>query len=316
MTVNFHEFYTQSKEDWIAKASQDLKGKIDANFLYCVEENFYISSFQTQNVAIKRAPIMGPMTKSGVIIPSSPLSNSIALRLLDKGAEAIFFDVTKDTNYDVLFEGIYLDMITVILSSAHDIDELKLNEYISKNYKDKEVYIIIKNQKNSISHKTIVLTLNHTDSFKIRMSNVTSFVNSVVSSGNYKKVIIEVSLKKDFLAQVAELRAMRIIWSRIIDKNKLTFYPLTIMTNLDIMGDNINEVHPLIKVNYLLMSAYLGMSDVAFGLPCIGDLELSRLCLNIHHMFKEESFLAQVSDPTCGSYAIESLTEQMINFSL
>ena len=61
------------------------------------------------------------------------------------------------------------------------------------------------------------------------------------------------------------------------------------------------------------MSSYLGMSDFSFGIPYDEDEEAARLCLNIQHIFNEESYLGDVSDPVAGSYIIEKLTEQMLD---
>ena len=73
-----------------------------------------------------------------------------------------------------------------------------------------------------------------------------------------------------------------------------------------------DQIHPLIICNYLIMSSYLGMSDFSFGVSYGDDEEAARLCLNIQHIFKEESNLGYVSDPVAGSYIIEKLTEQML----
>ncbi len=318
MSVNFDEFDTLTREAWIAKANLDLKGKKDANGLvYNVEEGLQISAFQTSDPSHVYAPIVGPQTKSGVMISSSPESNGIAKKLLENGVEALSFVIEKDTDFDILFEGIYLDMITVVLVCTNDdIDLSELDAYLSKNYADKNVDIILKNNKNQIKHKSIVVTLDHNDSFKTRIANASSTIKKVVSSGNYKNSVIDVSLKRDLLAQIAELRAIRMIWSQILESQNMPFTPLSIITNTDILLGNVDDVHPLIQVNYLLMSAYFGMSDVAFGLPYADDPEMSRLCLNIHHIFREESLLDRVSDPTCGSYVVEALTRKMIKIGL
>ncbi|HMU03273.1 MAG TPA: methylmalonyl-CoA mutase family protein [Saprospiraceae bacterium] len=318
MSVSFEEFNTQTREEWIAKANQDLKGKKDANeFIYFVEEGLQISPFQTNDSAPTTYTIEGPKTISGVIIGDTNEANQVARKFLENGAQALAFDVISGTNYENLFEGIHLDMITThLMSSNNDLDQNKLSEYISKSYSDKNVDIIIDGNHTSGSFKKIVTSLDYTTSFRLRIQQITKTFRNLADGNEYQNTVIKLSLKKDFLAQIAELRAIRVIWSKVLEEKKIIFTPLTIISTIDILDELNDDIHPLIQANYLLMSAYMGMSDIAFGLPCSSDSEMARLSLNIQHIFKEESLLDQVVDPTRGSYIIESLTDQMVKIGL
>lgn len=318
MSVSFEEFNTQTREEWIAKANQDLKGKKDANeFIYFVEEGLQISPFQTNDFVPTAYTIEGPNTISGVIIGETTEANQVARKFLDNGAQALAFDVNASTNYENLFDGIHLDMITTyIMVSNNDLDQNKLFEYISSRYSGKSTDIVIGDNLASDSFKKIVTSLNHATTFRNRIQQITNAFRALVNESEYQNAVLKLSLKKDFLAQIAELRAIRVIWSNVLEEKKITFTPLNIISTIDILDDHSEEVHPLIQANYLLMSAYMGMSDIAFGLPYSSDPEMARLSLNIQHIFKEESLLDRVIDPTRGSYIIESLTDQMVKIGL
>jgi Methylmalonyl-CoA mutase len=318
MSVIFDEFNTQTREEWIAKANLDLKGKKNANdFLYFVEEGLQISSFQTHDSVQTNYAIDGPSTIPGVIIGDTKDDNQIAKKLLENGAHALAFDVDASTNFADLFDGIYLDMITTYLVSPKgDIDQNKLSEYISNNYSDKNIDIIIDGNIISKNFKKVITTLDHTTNFRGRILQFTNTFRALSDESEYQDAVLKLSLKKDLLAQIAELRAIRIIWSKILEEKNISFTPLTIISTLDILNDQNDEIHPLIQANYLLMSAYMGMSDIAFGLPYSSEPELARLSLNIQHIFKEESLLDRVIDPTRGSYIIESLTDQMVRLAI
>ena len=318
MSVIFEEFDTQTREEWIAKANLDLKGKKDANdFLYFVEDGLQISAFQTHDSVQTNYAIDGPSTISGVIIGDTKDDNQIARKLLENGAQALAFDLDASTNFADLFDGIYLDMITTYLvSPKDDIDQNKLSEYISNNYSDKNIDIIIEGNIISKNFKRVITTLDHTTNFRDRILKFTNTFRALSDGSEYQDAVLKLSLKKDFLAQIAELRAIRIIWSKILEEKNISFTPLTIISTLDILDVQNDEIHPLIQANYLLMSAYMGMSDIAFGLPYSTDPELARLSLNIQHIFKEESLLDRVMDPTRGSYIIESLTDQMVRLAI
>ncbi len=318
MSVSFEEFGTQTREEWISKANLDLKGKKDANELvYFVEEGLEISSFRTNDSISTNYTIEGPNTISGVIIGETNEANQVARKFLENGAQALTFDVNASTDYENLFDGIHLDMITTYLTSTnYDLDQSKLSEYISRSYTDKKIDMIIDGSHTSGIFKKIVTSIDHSTTFRNRIQQVTNAFRTLADGSESQNAVLKLSLKKDFLAQIAELRAIRAIWSKVLAEKTLTFTPLTIISNLDILNDQNDEIHPLIQANYLLMSAYMGMSDIAFGLAYSTDPEMARLALNIQHIFKEESLLDRVVDPTRGSYIIESLTAQMVKIGL
>jgi hypothetical protein len=300
--LEWGEFNKMTTEEWKSKVDLDLKGKkLASDFAYNVEGDFKVDPFITQNQNINSLSLPPIFTKSCIWIKVSDAKsgNQKALNFLSLGTESLVIEMDNDLDFEVLFEGIYLDMITVFLIVKENGDALKskLSAYIATYYPLENVNILLLFiNKNKLGFE---------DSFKGRLVRFNSLVDDT-PQGNQLLVLVE--LKKDFLAQIAELRALRTIWMKKKAKAE-NLILIACFNEKSILDD---EIHPLIISNYLLMSACFGLSNFASGIPEDFDSELARLCLNIQHIFKEESNLQMVADPVSGSYLIETLTSEMV----
>ena len=298
--MNWNEFNKISSEEWKAKAEADLKNKNSTgDYYYNVEGDYSVDSFITNtidenNIRFNHIP------SSCVRIRDfdSKIANALALKYLSYGSSAIMFSVDSLTDFDILLDGIHLDMIELVLEIYGDVDQTKSRwqAYLTQ-CKCPNAFALFTNPNEIIRCK---------DNFKSRIGSFRNVVNNI---DNSKKLIVTIELKKDFLAQIAELRAFRIIWANHGNAEE----------NLIIIGivngDTLisEEVHPLIVANYQMLSAYLGMSNFICGYDTTQTEELVRLSLNIQHIFSEESRLTSVADPVAGSYIVEALTAQMVN---
>jgi hypothetical protein len=297
--MSTHQMFKKiNQEEWIVNANADLKGKVQAeNIKYDIEEGLSFSPFITHHEVLQNQSISGPKTLAGVTIKAEneKIANQKAKEMLRNAAQVLTFDVSEETNFDQLFEGIFLDMITILLL-AEDALRIRaiIDKYISANYQNIKTDVRIADQNNA-------LQLSADLSFVERMAKTKAFI-----ADKKDDQIIFVELKRDFLTQISELRAIRML---SLSQNSTIF--IAAIANED--AYNNTEVHPMIIINYLLMSAYLGMSDAAFGIPYGDDGESARLSLNIHNVLKEESGFGFVTDPTAGAYIIEKITQQLFN---
>jgi Methylmalonyl-CoA mutase len=312
--VRWDEFEKISTSEWVKKINFDLKGKkLAEDFKYVVCEGLECSPFLTESDVPSAPPVYGPHTRSGVhIIADQPAAANLKARsMLSYGAQALSFEVDESWDLNILFEGIYLDMIHVILKTEGDIDTVrrKVEEYTNQNYGEKNSNIVLISSVES-KRKSIHLEYQHTVTERLQL--LKNFLHETPGDQMDGFLVITLDLKKDFLAQVAELRAIR----KHLEKYKTSHSEIKneVLLISQIHRDvyHSDQIHPLIISNYLIMSSYLGMSDFSFGLPYDEDEEAARLCLNIQHIFNEESYLGDVSDPVAGSYIIEKLTEQML----
>ncbi len=300
--MDWREFNKMNTQEWMAKVDTDLKGKkIAVDFLYDVEHDFQVSPFVTDTLgtAINCAP---QMSNSAVWIEAESAleANQLALYHLNYGPEYLIIEIAcAEWSFEDLFKDIHLHIIGVALLVPDNIEEyeIKLNNYLKENYSNAITNVVIGSKHLNFISSNI--------SFKNRLARFKVLANNAIEDEVF---VVFLELKQDFFAQVAELRAMRKIW---FNANK-TSSNLKIIAFADGRKFTNTEVHPLIIFNYLLMSAYLGMSDVVAVKIDNNDKEQMRLSLNIQHILKEESGFGHVKDPVAGSYIIESLTKQMV----
>lgn len=301
--VTWSEFEKMNDIEWKAKADDDLKGKKSSDdLLFYVDNDIQISPFLTN--APKPEPITGIWTKSGVLVKGNSWReiNSKAIKMLKLGAQSLVIEIDESVDFKVLFDDIYLEIIDVYLKVDNlNIEKTskKLKEYLGYHYNEKNTNVFI---------CRFIFQLENEATFSERMKSFSQYCSSISDASAINNYVF-LSLKKDFLSQIAELRAIRQYW-QMAGKNPKH---LTIISYIEDSMLRNTEIHPLIIANYLLMSAYFGMSDVVLGVSFGDDEEMARLNLNIQHIFKEESYLNFVSDPTAGSYLIERITNELLN---
>jgi hypothetical protein len=298
--LDWNAFSKMNTDAWLEKANQDSKGKYVAeDFVYNVEDDFLVSPFTEYSADNYSENLFNTRTKSGICIPQTDTksANAAAIRYLESGVESLIFYVDVDTDYADLFKDIFLEYISIVLLTKDDVNvcrqhlKVYVDQYISGSSWD---IILVKDDQRVLKDSL---------SFKSRLELLTHWLKE---KSTHDPVVVFVEPKADFIAQIAELRAMRILGH----KNNLSPNELRIIATTGLQQEN-GEIHPLIIENYKLMSAYLGMSDIVAITPG-DDQEMTRLMLNMTYIFKEESKLTAVLDPVAGSYIIENLTAQMI----
>ena len=119
----------------------------------------------------------------------------------------------------------------------------------------------------------------------------------------------------NFFAELAKLRAIRILWANLINAYGAENRTLEIEVHFaknSLTGDaNMN----MIKASTQAMSAVLGGAQRLYIPPSgseKGGLDFqTRIARNVQHLLKMESYLDRVVDPAAGSYYIEALTEKV-----
>ena len=127
----------------------------------------------------------------------------------------------------------------------------------------------------------------------------------------------------NFFMEVAKLRAARLLWAELIEKEFKPKNPKSLMlrTHCQTSGVSLTSQDPynnIIRTTIEAMAAVLGGTqslhtnsfDEALALPTPFSAQIARTTQLI---LKEESGITNVVDPLAGSYYIESLTASLIN---
>ena len=300
--LTWSEFLKQDAEAWKTKAAADSKSKYDvAKLHYNVEDDFIVDAFQTETIATS-THVSNTKPKSGLYIngasnPASALNTRI-LKHLESGVDSLVIHVDAAADLSVLLSGIYPDMVEITLLTEGDKAILKsgVQQYLVSLSPEKlsDMHIAVE--------KPFRLSAGHKFSERLR-----AFYGRMCQLDTNETLILITELKQDFIAQIAELRAIRLVWNQ----SGRSANDLKIISTAT--GEDNNGVHPMIVANYQLMSAVLGGVNIVA--PIMGDDDESvRLMLNMMHIFREESRLDFVHDPLAGAYVPEALTVQMVRY--
>jgi len=126
--------------------------------------------------------------------------------------------------------------------------------------------------------------------------------------------IVQMAIGRNYFLEISKFRALRMLWKKFCPNKNLEIHAIS--SNY---SKTVKDVHNnLIRNTLEAMSAILGTADVVSILPFdlrtkVSDEFSYRMVRNIQHLLREESYLNQVSDPTAGSYYIESLTQSIVN---
>jgi len=129
------------------------------------------------------------------------------------------------------------------------------------------------------------------------------------------KLIINYSPSKDFIFEIAFMRALRILIYNLQQSFSLEIneFELVAFINLQDLTEGRNE--QLIQASSAALSSLIGNANTIFLNPADSgiqnDKDMSRLCRNILLILKNESSMQMVKDPGSGSYAIESLSNKI-----
>ncbi len=125
----------------------------------------------------------------------------------------------------------------------------------------------------------------------------------------------------DFFREAAKLRAARLLWSRLMEKNFSPGNPrsLALRTHCQTSGVSLAAQDPtnnIVRTAYEAMSAVLGGTqslhtnafDEALALPSEASARVAR---NTQLILQHETGVTDVVDPLAGSYYVESLTSDL-----
>jgi methylmalonyl-CoA mutase len=130
---------------------------------------------------------------------------------------------------------------------------------------------------------------------------------------------LSVSVGGDYFLEIAKLRALRLLWSRVMDafevpeeKRSIHIHARTGLWNKTVFDPYVN----MLRTTTEAFSAVVGGCDslhVGHFDEIIreSDVFSRRIARNTHMILAEECDMRRVVDPAGGSWAVESLTDQM-----
>ena len=144
------------------------------------------------------------------------------------------------------------------------------------------------------------------------------------------KTILSISVGTSYFSEIAKLRALRVLLSRLLSHYSFITYHSSASADRFIVHTQTSTFYDaavtpytnLVRATTEAMAAVIGGSDVLTLHPYntvlktsteLADREFAeRIARNVSILLKEESYLDKVADPSAGSYYVENLTNQLI----
>mgnify|MGYP000282893724 FL=1 len=152
------------------------------------------------------------------------------------------------------------------------------------------------------------------------LAHVNEYLN-LFDAERIKSVVFKVSIGSNYFFEIAKLQALRVLWQSLTKDYGLSIdchiLSQPSRRNKTIYDYNIN----MLRTTTECMSAILGSSNTIINMPYDQLFHKdnkfgNRLSRNQLLILKKESYFDNVSNPTEGSYYIETLTQQLAQKSL
>ncbi len=132
------------------------------------------------------------------------------------------------------------------------------------------------------------------------------------SPGLLNKIILVWTPGDKIISEIAMLRALRYCWHLLVQHYFAVPLPVRIHAFLSAEGNF--ETDTIRNTTQAIASVCGGCNSLGFRLSPEDQYNASRrrLTANISNILEHESYLSFVKDPLCGSYTIESLTDQYL----
>ena len=349
MTELFSEFKGSSKKNWLAKVEKDLKGKPLESLNWSVQDNLEIGAIfhaddKVESTLHKRDSndwlICDDFELNGVGNPNANIKNALEL-----GANAICLNIDENTqaNFDQSLNGVQLEWISTFLycTPENGLDVItQFKSYIEKSGLDSNKVnggIILEcNTSPKIISNVISQLKGVLPCFKISLdvrchySNDYNIKNEIAYIHNRLAIIfgtisveqksflndklcLEISIGEKYFQNIAKVRAIKTLCTKLFERFQIeSENPITVSAHIS-DNEHTDENTNKIKKSTQIMAAVIGGADIVHnninpnaGAKMAWD---KRICRNIQHLLKMETYLDRVNDPASGSYYVEYLTE-------
>jgi methylmalonyl-CoA mutase len=126
-------------------------------------------------------------------------------------------------------------------------------------------------------------------------------------------IAFEVVLNDDFYAQIAKIRALRLLWANVVAVYKPTqpsSHLAYIVATTDVLPNQNNDAN-IVRNTAQSMAAAMAGIDALYVQAHATHAAAQRTARNIQLVMQHESYMHEVIDVAAGSYFIEKFTEEL-----
>ena len=334
MVDPFKNFADISTEEWKNKIASFLKG----------------ASLDTLQVALGNDIILDPVVRkkhlsSPEIAPSFSSDNqwlmgekilvghdigstkANVMSALEYGVNYLhlhFEYLCNPDEFNRLLDGIYLNMIHVHFSGEITNDHVEYLTEISQSYDEPislsfDATIEINTSQFNTKHRCITRTLSLEEQSINGLATLLTLCNKHIEKSLSKEhqplneILIHIKLSDSFYLNIAMVKALKRLWLALLEGHKQTTYqmPFFVVSTQNTTDDMFQQM--IANTSQAIAAIVEGVDAVLVRTENTTDPNIARrIGRNIHHILREESYLAQIVGATSGAYLLEDLSQQII----
>ncbi len=345
-SIKFIPFDGVSKQEWLEKITQDLKGKSPSSLDKAWQDISYSAFYHAADAKSDNGRVAESnewLIRKSVLISSAKEFNSTLLDLLNQGLQnpVIRGEFKSEEHLEACLEGVIPDYIRLDFQLLGAPEQYGwIADWFKKNAKDISACEGGCNLKFSTSRLEELLK----SDMKLHIANVygsefqaqgayastelalvlkelnemLTLNSSIETQKLYHKTQVTLGVGLNFFGELAKLRAARNLIEFLFQQHGAdtndTFFIASQTSSWTFSAYD--------RYNNLLRNASCGLAAAIGGADAIEllphDFLVKRpnhfsthLGISVQHLMKEESYLNRVSDPAAGSYYIEALTESL-----
>jgi methylmalonyl-CoA mutase len=351
----FASFAPTSRNDWMTVALSEVDGKNPFEALQWTLGEIKGSPYYDQEDN-DTSPIVLPPSTSEFMGPRAwrnmPVINALeekkanekALHYLRSGADGILFDTTQNNtiSFSELLHLIEWPHCSIGFYLPDDVDGFfdALSSYLSSNNSPEKLngFFLKKTYPHhpQSMHKVIhtmsayshlhFLGINTTiedpvDQINDLLLNAVTLIDQLTELESAHSLIMRnlffsVPVGTDFFAEIAKLKALRLLWFQVLHAYGIhdrKLFDVTIHAYSEPWKKELFQPHEnMLKGTMASLASILGGCNALSVHPDHEhDERLSRIARNVSSLLREESYLNKVADPTAGSYYVDTLVKEM-----
>ena len=325
-------FPSVSKKEWLKKINKDLRGKSYESLIWEASpgievDPLYTPEDQDKEKTNQQSSIANNRSQNNWLIRqtlTNPNRKEIDLAL-ESGVDSIVVDATSVSKKS------FNDHFIVKCYSTEEITRLRsFNPYFKITIDPIGAWIIGKTDaprlelikdnpqvlrvSGNVQHEAGATAEQELSGILAWLNEYLHYIKENKLEKDFAKEIeIQISVGIDFFTEIAKLRAVRLLVSRLLEVYEIN-KPIVITgkTSQYRLGHKDQYTN-------LLRNSTMGLSAVIAGVDVLEvrphtlhpDSFSLRLARNIQHLLKEEAFMDKVADMSGGSYLIEELTDKL-----
>ena len=308
----FEEFSPKTLKQWNDKIISDLKGNSYENLIWESPENIKVDPiYNTESTNKLKGDCTFNHLDWEIEQSLNNPTNKQILTCLNKGASALLLKDIPAQDIETVLENVLFQYIQTSIQSKSIKSSLEtFISLIEKRGLEKHSI------KGSLHYDPLMDCLKISQELAFTLAQLSEyFSNSPSLEPN--KIQISLGVSTNYFFEIAKFRAIRILWTQMLNAFKKDDTPLYLRAETGLRTSTIFDPYVnMLRTTSQSMSAALGGANIintsSFNAAFKKDDDFAqRMARNISLILKEESYFNKVSDPSAGSYYIESLTNEL-----